>query len=268
MLMIAALLGAAACSRRSPTETRRTPDSPAPPEFSERDALSQLLPDAGHPRWTVDPPDDVLTFDHGAVERYAKGVARFSFRRDGVSRLVFLYETAPAQNNDCPACGVTIGAAVFSVRNGAWHVELATPELTLYRSGGRSPDPSDISLVRIGRERYAIRDTSCDMRAGRDVCVLALHEIAAGFAGIFSVVISSDNEGTCSDEPGQWHDGIEPCETSGATLSFTPGTNADYNDIVLAVRGTKGNEQAGRIEPFARKDRYAFRDGRYQRIPG
>ena len=277
-VMLAALLAAAACSRTAKEEA--PPPSPAlaaaapkPPRpsfagsFQEKTALGLVFKDVANPRWKAGAPD-VLVFDKGAIEHYAKSVGRFPFHQDGIERLLFVHETAAVEDNTCHACGVTLGAAVFAHRADTWHLEFAQPDISGYGSFGTGPQVGNLALLRIGRDRFALRVTSCDMHFGRRDCMLALHEAAAEFPQVFLLVQASNNEGTCSEDPVEWHDGVEPCVTSEGTLTMVPGGNLEYDDIVVATRGTEMDAAAKQVVPFARESRFTFRAGRFEKQPG
>jgi hypothetical protein len=274
-LTLAAFLGAAGCARSAKDVEPAAPARVVAPSlpsftgaFSDKPALTLILKAVANPQWKTVGAEDVLNYEKDGVEQYAKRVTRFPFHQDGIERLLFLYESAPAEDNQCHACRVTLGAAVFSHQHDAWQLELSAPEMTEHGSWGASVGPGEVTLLRIGRDRFALRKTSCDMHFGRRDCMLELYEIAREFPSVFLLVQSVDNEGVCSDDPADQHDGTEPCETSDSRLSIVPGINVDYDDIVVSTRGVEMDPVAKKVAPFAREQRFTFRDGKYQKAAG
>ena len=186
---------------------------------------------------------------------------------DGKDKVVFVFYSLPARddgspaNFECHACTPLIGAAIF-VKDGAqWRIESSRTVVT--RSGGFGYPPTEIRIITIGPKRIGIEITDGDTGGGETTDTKSILVPWNGKINeALFTVISDDNKGDCGKDADNG-----PCYANRKSLSFVPGANPEYFDVLLRLSGTDMTDQ----EPYRRKivhgyERFSFANGSYKTI--
>ena len=124
-------------------------------EFTPKAALALVFKNVDSPEWTE---DGRLHFQESGTEHYARGIGEFAVNEKGAERRLFVFEMAPAEDNTCRACKVSVGAAIFSHQGQRWRLvemerRVDEQQLGRQRSSSRVPGEDRIRPLHDSRGR-------------------------------------------------------------------------------------------------------------------
>lgn len=165
----------------------------------------------------------------------------------------------------CHACAVLIGMAVFVRGHDDWVVESATKKAIFDGEWGEPPTPR---ILRIGPSHAAVELEVAGFYSNAAILVPWNGEIR----GAFSEIVGEGNGQVCSDESseGDEDSAPQPCVRSDKKISFAPGANPDYYDMILTLSGTTLAEEKPyklvtpyKILQVSGSERRIFAEGKY-----
>jgi len=162
----------------------------------------------------------------------------------------------------CHACTPLLGVAVFLWSGSEWKAEAS--RLAVSRVGAWGRPPSPIQLMKIGRNRMAVRINDDYEGGGTTTRVIQIISLDGGISNALRITLGEDNSGGCerhqpSDEP--------VCYQYKKTLTLKAGSNADFYDIWTVLRGTDYNDDQSRgVHQVSGREVFRFTNGAYERI--
>jgi len=175
----------------------------------------------------------------------------------GKQKVILLIYSVPRVewNFDCHACRPYIGEAVFVRDEKRWKVESSGDMIT--EAGGFGHPPHDFRVVQLGPRRIGLEMINSDGGQGETTILNALFVAWNGKVNEALHFFAHDDDlGGCVEIP---------CYSNHRSISFVPGANSDYFDVVLALSGTDMTDQLPyRRKPVHGVERFAFTDGFYK----
>lgn len=197
-----------------------------------------------------------LNVEEGTKELDVFAEAFFSkdFRQAGNDRRFLLMRVAPP-DYECHVCSPAVAGATFTKTDAGWRLDAFTKFIVTTGSYGAPPEGE---LVRMGPDRTGVLMTSA--YEGQGITEGGFLLIAEN-AGKLSMALAVP--GAFGDNSGDCGEGLGPCYEFKSATAFVPGANPDWYDFTVSTEGAQKNDK-GRIVPAKKKQRFTFRDGKYQ----
>lgn len=197
-----------------------------------------------------------LNVEEGTRELDVFAEAFFSkdFLQSGNDRRFLLMSIVPP-DYECHVCSPAIAGATFTKTGTGWRLDAFTKFIVTAGGYGAPPEGE---LAKIGPDRTGVLMTSTYEGQGISEGGFLL---IAEHAGKLSMALAvpgafGDNSGDCGKDLG-------PCYEFKSSTEFVPGTNPDWFDFLVTTTGTQKNDR-GKIVSAKRKQRFTFRDGKYE----
>ncbi len=163
----------------------------------------------------------------------------------------------------CHACRPTIGMAVFSQNGQKWTMDTSNRSVTT-DAGGYGKPPTDIQLVQIGPNRYAVKIITRD-EGGETTGVLLVLVPWNGTVNLgLERIIADDDAGMCGPKE------TLPCYSNRRKLTFIRNDKVEYYDLELELTGTDLMNSDTGIHMRARKvhglEVLKFDEGKYVQV--
>lgn len=178
-------------------------------------------------------------------------------REDGKQKFILLTYSVPrvTWNFDCHACRPYIGEAIFVRVGQRLSVESSGDMIT--EAGGFGQPSRDFRVARIGPRRIGVEMIDSEEAQGETTTLKALFIAWSGKVNeALHFIAHDDDKGGCDNIP---------CYSNQRNMSFVPGANKSYFDIVLVLSGTDMTDQL----PFRRMrvhgtERFGLVNGFYE----
>jgi hypothetical protein len=166
----------------------------------------------------------------------------------------------------CHTCSPDIGGAVVRKDASGWIVEASAQPADLFVSAdGELPDAS---LVQFGPHQYGIKLEYSGEHGSRAYTETSFF---LPWAGRFTIAVSkttiedsSEDGRGCGRPHSHSVDGSQlPCYAYHKKLTFTPGRNPEYFDLMITTTGTDLN-QSGEVIDVTGTENLHFIDGEYR----
>ncbi len=132
---------------------------------------------------------------------------------------------------DCHACSPTIGMAVFSQKGPKWMMDASNRAVTFAGAWGKPP--TDIKLVQIGPNRFAVKLIDVGQGGGETTAVLQVLIPWNGNVNLgLERIVADDDKGMCDSRGGL------ACYANRRTVTFIPKDKVEYYDLELKLTGT------------------------------
>jgi hypothetical protein len=200
---------------------------------------------------------------HGRESMTARPLFHKLIVEPGGQRFVLLTYAVPKRDEkyDCHACAPTLGMAVFNKKGSTWILSAANRAIT--NAGGYGKPPTDIELVEIGTNRYAVQIKDVDTGGESTAVILILAPWNDTVNLALERIIGDDDKGMCEPK------GL-PCYANHRTVNFSHNANADYFDLELKLTGTDLPISDAPRAWLARKvsglELLKFEDGKYIQV--
>ena len=173
---------------------------------------------------------------------------------NGTRKVYVLTWAKPAgQPFDCRGCSPLISAAVFAAGEQSWTVESVGRAALTFGDFGKPPQAK---LLEIGPEHHGflLRVTSTQANTTTREALLVPWKGTVQEA--FRTVVADTNRGDCG--------GAYPCYGNERELTFTPGTNSEYYDLMVTLSGTDMSPKPPfHLRKVSGAERLQFENGRY-----
>lgn len=190
-----------------------------------------------------------------AVPIYTK-----NFKEGDADKFVLITGSVPegqGEFNDCHACGVKMGAAIFVRSGDVWAVEVGQKDVGTYGSSGIPPETN---LVRIGADRHALSLSWGHTGQGITTeSIMLLDRIKGVFKEVLSVQTSEDTSGY------GLLDTAEDNVIYNSKVEYIPGSDPVHWDVRVTSRGKRGVRLGRRtiMRPFVEIKVYKFSADEY-----
>lgn len=188
-------------------------------------------PEAKAAHWqNMAPPKNMDIFEKN--EGLVRTILSKDFTENGVEKRLQLTATIPniSDGYTCHACAPLVSAAIFVKVGDKWRVEAHYPYWAL---SGKYGEPDKISLVEIGKEKFALLSEGGDMHQGigsADVEVYLLSELG------LKPIVSFGEEFENADYPKVSVAFGPPPSEGGAELVITVDKTGDKSQIIHKFR--------------------------------
>jgi len=174
---------------------------------------------------------------------------------EGETRRVYMLTWAkPAgQPFDCNGCVPLIAAGIFINGPNGWQAESVNRAAISYGNFGKPPEGR---LVEIGpgHRAFLLHLTSTTEATTESEALLVPWK--GSVVEAMRIVMADSNDGNCG--------GAYPCYKNQRELKFVPGSNPDYNDIVLTLSGTDMPPNPPyKVHDVRGTQRLRFQEGKY-----
>lgn len=176
---------------------------------------------------------------------------------NGVRRVYIVTWAKPAgQPFDCKGCAPLISAAVFAPGPEGWKPESIGRAVLTFGDFGKPPEAS---LLQIGTQARAIMLRVTSVQERTTVAESLLVPWKGAVQEAMRTVVADSNEGNCG--------GAYPCFSNQRDLQFEPGSNPQFNDIVLTLSGTDlPHNPPYKLRRVSGSERMQFQDGKYVHV--
>lgn len=196
---------------------------------------------------------------------YAMPVFSKAFQENGLSKFLLVAGSVKDSEGDesfgssCHHCGVKMSMATFVQKNGIWKLESLSRNL-LGEYGGDYGSPPEISLIKIGKDKYAV--VFEDGSTGMGLEISTSHYIGR-VDGTIKRILSVTNAYTIAGYVVE-----ENSQTTEAKVEYLPVADSDYFNIKVTTTGDKAVKIGKRfiMKPFSEVVLYKFIDGSYQPV--
>ena len=154
---------------------------------------------------------------------------------------------------DCNGCVPLIAAGIFINGPNGWQAESVNRAAISYGNFGKPPEGR---LVEIGpgHRAFLLHLTSTTEATTESEALLVPWK--GSVVEAMRIVMADSNDGNCG--------GAYPCYKNQRELKFVPGSNPDYNDIVLTLSGTDMPPNPPyKVHDVRGTQRLRFQEGKY-----
>ncbi len=176
---------------------------------------------------------------------------------NGIRRVYIVTWAKPAgQPFDCKGCAPLISAAVFTPSPAGWKPESLGRAVLTFGDFGKPPEAR---LLQIGPHAHAFLLKVTSMQERTTVAESLLVPWKGAVQEAMRTVVADSNQGSCG--------GAYPCFSNQRELQFVPGSDSQYNDIVLTLSGTDLPQNPPyKIRRVTGSERLQFQDGKYVHV--
>lgn len=204
------------------------------------------------------PPAGAKPADEEEPASVATLIGLFRFPEGSPERVLALTGSTP-EGYDAHGQQADVGGALFERVADGWRAVARNDAITELGAYGEAPPGK---LVKIGPARYGVEFRPGYANSG---IVTGAYSLIAEVEGELTEVLSlsgleEENTGACDESE-------RNCYDWSSAVSYEPGPNPGWFDVVVRTKGTTLTEgEERKVEPFSEETRWSFSDGKYRAV--